>query len=75
MPACLWAIFFEHEPPITHDAIVGNPPFVRYQNFTGAARSWSMEAALAQGVRLSGLTVPSRMLTYTLVGRPCSWQD
>jgi adenine-specific DNA methylase len=47
--------FFEHEPPITYDAIVGNPPFVRYQNFTGAARSRSMEAALAQGVRLSGL--------------------
>lgn len=47
--------FFEHEPPITYDAIVGNPPFVRYQNFTGAARSRSIEAALAQGVRLSGL--------------------
>jgi len=47
--------FFEHDPPITYDAIVGNPPFVRYQNFTGAARSRSLEAALAQGVRLSGL--------------------
>jgi len=47
--------FFEHDPPVTYDAIVGNPPFVRYQNFTGAARSRSLEAALAQGVRLSGL--------------------
>ncbi|MFC7706214.1 N-6 DNA methylase [Plastorhodobacter daqingensis] len=47
--------FFEHDPPTTYDAIVGNPPFVRYQNFTGAARSRSLEAALAQGVRLSGL--------------------
>lgn len=47
--------FFEHEPSAVYDAIVGNPPFVRYQNFTGAARSRSLEAALAQGVRLSGL--------------------
>lgn len=47
--------FFEHDPPIAYDAIVGNPPFIRYQNFTGAARSRSLEAALAQGVRLSGL--------------------
>lgn len=47
--------FFEHEPSRAYDAIVGNPPFIRYQNFTGAARSRSLEAALAQGVRLSGL--------------------
>lgn len=47
--------FFEHEPALAYDAIVGNPPFIRYQNFTGAARSRSLEAALAQGVRLSGL--------------------
>jgi adenine-specific DNA-methyltransferase len=47
--------FFEHEPRMAYDAIVGNPPFVRYQKFTGAARSRSLEAALAQGVRLSGL--------------------
>jgi len=47
--------FFEHEPALTYDAIVGNPPFIRYQNFTGAARSRSLEVALAQGVRLSGL--------------------
>lgn len=47
--------FFEHDTPHGYDAIVGNPPFIRYQNFTGAARSRSLEAALAQGVRLSGL--------------------
>lgn len=49
------ANFFEHQPSINYDAIVGNPPFVRYQNFAGAARAKSQEAALAQGVRLSGL--------------------
>ena len=47
--------FFEHETPISYDAVVGNPPFVRYQNFSGVARARGLEAALAQGVRLSGL--------------------
>jgi tRNA1(Val) A37 N6-methylase TrmN6 len=37
------------------DAVVGNPPFVRYQEFTGQARAHAVAAALAQGVRLSGL--------------------
>ena len=49
------ADFFEHETPISYDAVVGNPPFVRYQNFSGAARARGLAAALAQGVRLSGL--------------------
>ena len=47
--------FFEYETPISYDAVVGNPPFVRYQNFSGAARARGLAAALAQGVRLSGL--------------------
>ena len=47
--------FFKHEAPATYDAVVGNPPFVRYQNFSGAIRARSLDAALAQGVRLSGL--------------------
>ena len=37
------------------DAVVGNPPFVRYQRHTGAARRRSAGAALREGVRLSGL--------------------
>ena len=49
------ADFFDHAPPTAYDAVVGNPPFVRYQNFTGEARARALEAALAQGVRLSGL--------------------
>lgn len=47
--------FFEHETPISYDAVIGNPPFVRYQNFSGVARARGLAAALAQGVRLSGL--------------------
>lgn len=37
------------------DAVIGNPPYVRYQDFDGEARAKSLRACLAQGVRLSGL--------------------
>jgi adenine-specific DNA-methyltransferase len=37
------------------DAVIGNPPFVRYQLHTGESRRLSATAALRQGVRLSGL--------------------
>jgi adenine-specific DNA methylase len=37
------------------DAIVGNPPFVRFQEHTGDSRRKSSAAALTQGVRLSGM--------------------
>jgi len=37
------------------DSIIGNPPFVRFQKHAGDARKKSQAAALAQGVRLSGL--------------------
>jgi adenine-specific DNA methylase len=37
------------------DAVIGNPPFVRYQEHRGEGRNRSAAAALRQGVRLSGL--------------------
>src|SRR5690349_6715494 len=37
------------------DAVIGNPPFVRYQEHRGHVRRRSVAAALEQGVRLSGL--------------------
>jgi adenine-specific DNA-methyltransferase len=37
------------------DAVVGNPPFVRYQQYGVEARKRAAAAALAQGVRLNGL--------------------
>lgn len=37
------------------DAVVGNPPFIRYQLHRGEARRRSASAALRQGVRLTGL--------------------
>jgi adenine-specific DNA-methyltransferase len=37
------------------DAVVGNPPFVRYQEYGVKERKLAASAALAQGVRLNGL--------------------
>jgi len=37
------------------DAIVGNPPFIRYQDQSVSARALAARAALGQGVRLTGL--------------------
>jgi len=47
--------FFDKLPQPSFDAVVGNPPFVRYQDFSGAARTKSLRAALSHGVRLSAL--------------------
>lgn len=47
--------FFRRPPQARHDAVIGNPPYIRYQSFNGDARARSREAALSQGVRLTGL--------------------
>lgn len=47
--------FFEFEAPGSYDAVVGNPPYVRYQSFTGEARVRASERALRHGVRLTRL--------------------
>lgn len=49
------ADFFTVKPEPEFDAVVGNPPYVRYQEFTGDLRSRSREAALRAGVSLTGL--------------------
>ncbi|WP_344314220.1 N-6 DNA methylase [Fodinicola feengrottensis] len=49
------ADFFTLDPTPRYDAVVGNPPYVRYQDFTGQARVRSQAAALRAGVSLSGL--------------------
>jgi len=53
--------FFEQPPPGAPgsrvpqvDAVLGNPPYVRFQAHSGDSRRRSAAAALAQGVRLPG---------------------
>jgi len=47
--------FFLTEPTGSYSAVIGNPPYIRYQDFSGEARTRSREAALRAGVNLSGL--------------------
>lgn len=47
--------FFQVAPSGEFDAAVGNPPFVRYQDFQGASRAAARRAALAEGVHLNAL--------------------
>ena len=47
--------FFDRDPEPIFDAVVGNPPYVRYQDFAGEARARSRAAALRAGVRLTRL--------------------
>lgn len=48
--------FFMVEASAKFDAIIGNPPFIRYQDWTGAQRDRARFAALQQGVALTGLS-------------------
>lgn len=47
--------FFAVEPSPIYDAVVGNPPYIRYQDFSGESRALSRQAALRGGVALTGL--------------------
>lgn len=47
--------FFLVPPRPKYDAVIGNPPYIRYQDFTGRSRARSREAALRAGVSLTGL--------------------
>ncbi len=48
--------FFDADLAPEYDAVVGNPPYVRYQDFRGESRAKSQRAALAAGVRLTNLS-------------------
>jgi adenine-specific DNA methylase len=49
--------FFEvdHTKLLPVDVVIGNPPFIRYQRFSGDVRKRALRRALEQGVRLSEL--------------------
>lgn len=52
------ANFFDLDPTANgrFRAVVGNPPFIRYQRFSGTRRSLALSRALNAGVRLTALT-------------------
>lgn len=47
--------FFDVAPIPAYDAVIGNPPYIRYQEFSGEARVKARAAALRAGVSLTGL--------------------
>ncbi|GAA3325917.1 N-6 DNA methylase [Paeniglutamicibacter sulfureus] len=47
--------FFLVEPRQDFSAVIGNPPYIRYQDFRGESRARSRAAALKAGVALTGL--------------------
>lgn len=47
--------FFDVAPDPGYDVVIGNPPYIRYQSFSGEARAKSRQAALRGGVALTGL--------------------
>lgn len=47
--------FFTVQPESAYDAVIGNPPYIRYQGFSGESRARAREAALRGGVSLTGL--------------------
>jgi tRNA1(Val) A37 N6-methylase TrmN6 len=47
--------FFDVPARPKNDVVIGNPPYIRYQDFTGDSRSKALRAALEDGVRLNGL--------------------
>ncbi len=49
------ADFFTVDPQPVYDAVIGNPPYIRYQGFTGEQRARAQRAALRGGVSLNGL--------------------
>lgn len=48
--------FLARPPGASYDAVIGNPPFVRYHGLTGESRRVALAAAAAQGVVLPQLT-------------------
>jgi adenine-specific DNA-methyltransferase len=55
VPAIVENDFFLVDPVPEYSAVIGNPPYIRFQDFAGEARVRSRAAALRAGVSLSGL--------------------
>ena len=60
--------FFLLEPTASYSAVIGNPPYIRYQEFSGESRARSRAAALKAGVSLTGLA--SSWAAFTVHSAP-----
>ncbi len=54
-PTVIESDFFLVPPRPDYDVVIGNPPYIRYQDFAGEARTRSRVAALKAGVSLTAL--------------------
>lgn len=54
-PHLIVSDFFLVEPEPRYSVVIGNPPYIRYQDFTGESRTRSRAAALKAGVALTAL--------------------
>jgi adenine-specific DNA methylase len=61
--------FFDFPAERRYDAVIGNPPYVRYQGFSGDARASAQRAALAAGVGLTALA--SSWAAFTVHAAQC----
>jgi adenine-specific DNA methylase len=58
--------FFDFAAEGRYDAVIGNPPYIRFQQFAGESRAKARLAALRGGVSLSGLA--SSWAAFTVHG-------
>lgn len=56
--------FLAATPNPIYDAVIGNPPYVRYQEFSGESRAAAQRSALRAGVKLTNLA--SSWAAFTL---------
>jgi len=61
--------FFDFPARGQFDAVIGNPPYVRYQQFAGHQRVKGLASALNQGVRLTQLA--SSWAAFTVHAAAC----
>jgi hypothetical protein len=54
-PSMVTNDFFDYDSRERFDAVVGNPPYIRYQDFSGEARGKARAAASRAGVEINGL--------------------
>lgn len=55
VPRIVESDFFLVDPDPSYSVVIGNPPYIRYQDFSGTARARSRAAALRVGVAQTGL--------------------